>query len=581
MLGGGLFLLTHFIPYYSPFILPSLDLLNIGATLNYLSNPDNFQGNGIVSTVYGPLRWTAPVYYYTAYGLTAFVSSIQVPKIMGLISGALAFLLAGGRWKGTEDYLRAITILVIFSHAGGSINPLLGEKRSFTLPIVLFLVHPWFNQRLIIRLLFLAISTGLYPPAAVIFLSYVILSYLLDSDAPIRRWNPIRQIGYLSLHFVVVLAVMMPYLMNALMGMFESVSVDVIRQAEFSLLSPGLNLIYGSHGALFTKDSTALMFFVFLGFCALMYVSFWLDNREFTIPKPCLYLVGTSLSLWLLSHLFHPLLYQPSRYSRVALIVAILMTWTRNLQGMGHVLRRFNHQYPLFRMVTQGVLLASLVLYLRYLWLNPSVFHRGYMLDYDVYGGIVVGILWMLATIEVVSRLRDIWLVTAVSLGLLVFSFPHYFGNYHKYESTRTIIKPYYEELFEAVGTLPRDAVIAGESTLMNWIPAFGQREVYFNHKRNTVKFVCDRDRAFEDVYYARSPETILDYLENTPVSHIVLIREHLDYERYFYRCDKHQLYGSDDFVLDRHFPSATWHHGRDVYLLSRETLRNIFEEER
>jgi hypothetical protein len=117
-------------------------------------------------------------------------------------------------------------------------------------------------------------------------------------------------------------------------------------------------------------------------------------------------------------------------------------------------------------------------------------------------------------------------------------------------------------DVYEFVGSLPEDAVLAGDPVLMSGIPLFSQRGVLFrdlhpNINPNAPIYIMD----YFDALYAESGETVLNFCRRYEINYLVLDRadftpEYLSQGNFFYQPYndriEEMIAGRSNFVLPR-----------------------------
>jgi hypothetical protein len=115
-------------------------------------------------------------------------------------------------------------------------------------------------------------------------------------------------------------------------------------------------------------------------------------------------------------------------------------------------------------------------------------------------------------------------------------------------------------EVYEFVGSLPKDAVLAGDPVVMSGIPLFSGRNVLFrdlhpNINPNAPIYILD----YFDAQYAESGEAVLNFCQRYKISHLVLDVEDFDPDHlaegdFFYQPWNDRIVetvaGRSDFVL-------------------------------
>jgi hypothetical protein len=123
-------------------------------------------------------------------------------------------------------------------------------------------------------------------------------------------------------------------------------------------------------------------------------------------------------------------------------------------------------------------------------------------------------------------------------------------------------------DVYEFVGSLPKDAVLAGDPVVMSGIPLFSQRSVLFrdlhpNINPNAPIYILD----YFDAQYAESGEAVLNFCQRYKISHLVLDvgdfdPDHLARGEFFYQPWNDRIVetiaGRSDFFLPQVTPVFT-----------------------
>lgn len=578
---GIVYILIHFFPYLDPMVIPSSDYANLGTTFSYLQNPANFQGEGIVSSVYANLQRASYLYYFIGDQLTALLEPLQIPKVYGLVFGIATFLLAGGRWNDWTDGLKAVLITVVFIHLTGSVNPMVGNKRSITLPVLLFAVHPW-SQNMVARLFVLALACAVYPQAGLLFMGYYLMRFLTSHQPfPTDQSLPER-VGNLATHGLIFMLALSPMVYDTFISSGSSMAHDMaaplLERWESGSRSlwdswKGLYLITiaGARSAFFRIPSTIVSWAVFtvlsLGGYLLVKRYKW---DTFTIKNTTKHLIATGFVLWFLAHLTHPLIHHPFKYTRVTFLLGAMLVFTNNLSAITQSLYHLLTRSSILRNSSAILSVIAVLGFTFSLWWFPGVWTRGNTSIHVFWPGIVTGLIIFGTGLSFV-RPRPITVYGLCLLMVGLFFYPHSFGHYSKHQSKYRHLTDYHG-VYDTIRSLPATTTIAGPPAYMDWIPVFGRREIYFNKNRRSIATVCQRIKQFRKVYFAQSPSLIKDYLFQHPIDYVLIDRA-MFRGKPFSGCRGSERVVSRNFVLDRTFPDARWTHGNRFYLVSRETL--------
>jgi hypothetical protein len=180
-----------------------------------------------------------------------------------------------------------------------------------------------------------------------------------------------------------------------------------------------------------------------------------------------------------------------------------------------------------------------------------------------------VGLLIWGLGLRVTRRKGPFFLVVVLSLFIMVV--PHGFGLFHDSARSEGAEQAQWA-LLRAIGQTRPGSVIAGPAPLLNAVPAYASRDVYFNQSRESISKICRRSQDFTPVYFAPDRRSVVEYFKETPVTHIVVNRRFYGDRRY-YECGGYRLFTGIDPFLDRSFESLTWSRGDWIYLISREDL--------
>lgn len=114
--------------------------------------------------------------------------------------------------------------------------------------------------------------------------------------------------------------------------------------------------------------------------------------------------------------------------------------------------------------------------------------------------------------------------------------------------------------IYEFVGSLPKDTILAGDPVIMSGIPLFSQRSVLFrdlmpNSHPSAPIFIRD----FFDAQYAESSNVVLDFCQRYQISYLVVdsrefTSDYLDRKEFFYQPYNDEIVamvaGRSNFVL-------------------------------
>lgn len=562
--------LVHQLPFFAPY-QPHTDdyTYNLHLIQQWL-HPGSFQGNLLSQHVWAEHTTLAPVYYFgMVFPLSELLPSQSVMPLVGLVFGVLLVLAAGQRWTKSEDYVRAVLVTLVLLHV--PYGPLEAHRRSFV-PVALA-VFFWINRCEAPRRhgVLLAVTAGIYPPAALLLLAGLGLDVLTRADGlrgAVRRTR--RTLVPLSL---VVLLVLSPYLVNRL----GPGTADPSRWA--SDLSYALNGPLAVFRTFVAPDSGALFstlggFGVCLvGGALVLLERFVLGRDRFRLRRDYGLMVLGALGLWALAHLVHPLLYHPVKYTRSTLLIVGWMIAAENFPALVRTLRnRWGGTVPT---VTSAGIAAAAAGGWAFLRLTPEAFRADLVVLSP--GTAWTGGLLFLPLLAGVSLLpainrpaRDLrCLLLAFGLGLFLF-FPHCPVQCDRYGEDNHPIR-HYRGLFESLRATPAGSTVAGPPDLMDPIPGYGARPVHLMHELKRLPEVCRRMQSFARTYYAGSHEHVVRYLTRRNIDYLLV-------EVDAFESDPIPDCGANvpvnpDAVLNRTHPDPTWAIPGEYYLLSTDEL--------
>ncbi len=585
LLLAGLYILAHLVPYSSIYASPNDDVANVLPVMFELHSPGLYPGGELAEYLHSLFLRTAPVYFYLlAYPIGLIVHPAHAMNLLGVLFSLLLFGFAGGTWESGEDWLRGILEGIVFLHLSMEVNPLLGMMRSF---LVVALAAVFWIQQGKSRWLFpvlILISSGVYPPAGLLVITYVFLRQLIEGGRDGWSGKTVRYLSVCALSFLLPL---IPYLTNLLFPT-RSWASHWVKSIGYELGSlPGIlnTFVVGwGPGSLFMTPSTrtATVVFSILGLVQFLF----LGRKKYRFRDSLKYLLGACLFLWLLSHLLHPHLYQPNRYTRAVLPFVACVLFADNLFGFSDRLTRTTRPFPVVRWLLVGFSAIPALVYGAWRLTHPY----GTITNIHFLGGFYMGHSWpgfvfglplvlcaMFVPPDVLwsNRVRG---TASVAVLVLLLFYPHCWVDCPRYSERGRPIGEY-RELFKYLHATPTDTRVAGPPSLMDPVLAFGRRGVPFRHEQNDLQFVCRRMREFAGIYYASKPDPIHRYLRSHEIDYL-LVDLSVFRNRNLKRCGA-PLPENTTPILDRPFPTAEWSLGDELYLVSADGLRRALREHR
>jgi hypothetical protein len=317
----------------------------------------------------------------------------------------------------------------------------------------------------------------------------------------------------------------------------------------------------------FDIGADVLNFSVLLLFGVLVYLVVGPQSLR-RLPSPFWYLLIASIlmyvvSLFALSQLSTTTLYLPSRYTRGTLVLVALcfvgVNWADFWDGAPGWLHRNGRLFAFF-VISLGVTLVAGYMLFPSFPLVPTLL----LADVSLRGMLAIlgggFLVWVLRyPVSTILGQGNVWKKIVRGIGLLAVCVVTALSGaaYIRMLETKPINpSPAERDVYEFVSTLPKEAMLAGESDVMTGIPLFSKRAVLFRRlfPREDAPIV-----EFFDVQYAESPQVVLDFCERYGVDYLVIDSavfspDYLAREDFFYQPYNDEIVklvaGHSDFVL-------------------------------
>jgi hypothetical protein len=509
------------------------------------------------------------------YALLFYLASFVIDHIW--LSKLLIFVLMpicvtylfklGKLVRGDLSAISLSLVFVFFSLASrDSVSVASGLQRAFAVPLLIVFMYSMVREQYILAGLMIVMSALFYWPnfpltVLAYGLSLIKVRPRLKMSLDISRSKLLPLLGSLLLS-------------TLLIALQVASEPDVLGSRDVPVLQDPSHQTGGAtpmfisfpwlgRGGVFETGNDVLSFIALLGLGVLVYKT--VGRRSWQrLPDPCWHLVAAGAimylaSFFLLFGLSSLLLYLPSRYTRSTLFLFAIcyvgLNWGEFLEKGPDWFRRNARLLVFFAVSLIVALVATYLLFPARLLLLPLLWFMGLILSgaAAVLGG--SSLFWLITR----SRLRGasrFAVALAVGLVIVLASVLH-IGKL----GAKTINPSAAErEVYEFVGSLPKDAVLVGDPVVMSGIPLFSGRNVLFrdlhpNINPNAPIYILD----YFDAQYAESGEAVLNFCQRYKISHLVLDVEDFDPDHlaegdFFYQPWNDRIVetvaGRSDFVL-------------------------------
>lgn len=590
----GLLVVGHLVPYFPRYALPHPDYGNVMHVLNFLKEPGLFAGDRLTQLVGKFSTTTAPVYFFgIAHPLNLLLPTKWVLFVIGAFITGLATFFAGDNWKTRTNLVIAVLTLFVLLHV--TVSPLEGNRRSFTAVFLLAALwledHGSFTGKILVT----AIAAGVYPPAALLIMTYF---GLRNTEAFYRGSKPFSgvlfRVGALTVTFLLVVS---PYLFELFSpGGTTNFSGEIINlegTSNFSRISMPLRynldsinefiqtFIVGIEGQVYTRGALfrdQLNFDFFLAMLTVLIMECMILGRDFQLKGRYVFLAIASLALWGLAHLVHPLIYHPFKYTRVSLLLAALLPFAENLPPMASVIRRKFSQLKGLRLMflllgvwilgiwSLVVVFPSKFSFLRVFGLVGLNWWK-FVFSLPIFFVLLIGVPQSWKNPEYRGLVAGLILLTLMLL-------PHPVTSIQFNGLTLDDLGG----LYETVGHSPPGTKVAGPPVFhMDFIPAFSKRGVYSSGNLTMIDSVCDRNRKFWNIYFSESSRKILSFMRQNDIDYLLvdrtILREKTPYGSL--RC-KITVDMPENPYLNRTFSDAPWRRNNRLYLITPKSLKPV-----
>lgn len=578
---------AHLIPYTNTYVIPHNDYLNVIEVLDFLLSPESFPEESITEAQAFKHTQTAPIYYYAiALPLAYILPAKWVLLSIGFTISCFCAYYTGYPWNKKRHFLYAV--LIVFILLNVYLSPLEGNRRSFTAFFLLAALwlgndpdYPWI-------LFFVALSAGIYPPAALILMVYF---GLLEIRNHIYGQTPLVNVATRSGGMLLVsLLVLSPYWLNAffLSPDLQDLSVPELAYEMNSIHDFIDTFFFGENlqhrGALLRKPfDTHLFFFGIL----LVGLEFLVLGKKFTFRTRYGLLALASILLWALAHVTHPLIYQPVKYTRLSLLLVVFLLFVTNLPDTTNYLRKRFYDPTSVRILLYFLAGWQFILWMSFefsfldsalvrSWTGiPNIWIKFFLLL-----PIFLVILIALPNLSGRTAIRSL-VASLVLFGGIFYPFDHgrtdvALKKLKKFELDFRVtdLSGLYDHLKKKT---PSQATIAGPPYLMTAVQPFGKRIAYVSTRRTGLPGVCRRYRQVWKVYFTGDPDHLLDFMRKNNIDRFLVDRKFYQLNWFVgnLRC-LDQLLVSKEPVLDRDFQDALWSIKERYYLIDKNLISSL-----
>lgn len=412
-----------------------------------------------------------------------------------------------------------------------AMSPVTGLQRGFAIPILIVFVYYMIREQYIGASLMIVMSALIYWPNFPLVvltygLSFIIIKPRFKLSLDISRAKLLPFIGSLLLSILLLIP-----LLIVEFQLFVPRDVPTLQDPNYQsegAASMWISFPWLGRAGIFNIGADVINFLVLLILGFLVYKSVGRKSLQ-RVPKECWHLLIAAAIMYVASIfvfivLSSSALYQPSRYTRTVLILIPILFLGLNWKAfLEKAPIWFRSKAPLIIFFITSLTLAFGAVYLIFpnrLLLVPLFWFLGWILSgiSAVLG--VGGLFWLF-------RGTKRWLgmpklaANFFVIGIIIAS-----GTFYMRWLGVRMMNPSEAErsIYEFVGSLPKDSVLAGNPIIMSGIPLFSQRSVLFRDlipsiHPNAAIFIQD----FFDAQYAESPEVVLGFCQRHQISYLVV----------------------------------------------------------
>lgn len=416
----------------------------------------------------------------------------------------------------------AIGFVLLNLASDTSLSVLTGLQRGFALSLMIALLHCLSVGRFGGALVVMGLSAAIYPPvfalgAATWGLS--MLRTLFKGSGKLKVAGP--SFTYLILAGLLGTVILVPYLVARFHGSTQVVTpasggVPLLQNPTYS--AGGRRPLFDlfpliGRGGLVNKYVDAFHILILVTVAWLIYKN--LGRQALRIPTVMWDFLWASLIMFALSWAAALLagsfiLYLPSRYTRVGLVLFLLYFVTLNLPSAWRKIRT-NPFYCFAGLAVAAAAMISLV----------AIANRvGVRLAASALGVVCVTLAGLLMAR---SRVFSVPLASRISWGVVITCLLLSWAVYARRVSAASFLNPPPEEreLLETIATLPKDAMIGGTPCAIDNVPLFAGRQILFGCER--VSDDAELTRSGLRAYYSSDPGELLGFCRTYGVDYLVI----------------------------------------------------------
>ncbi|MBN1221443.1 MAG: hypothetical protein JXM69_21160 [Anaerolineae bacterium] len=579
--------------------------------------PDYSQGYTLVRLPWAdvPVTFKSLGYGLLFYGASFFITPILFSKLLPFLLAPVTVLYLFAFGQSLHNRMAGIILamgFLFFNLASSSaISMANGLQRSFAMTLIVMLIFYVYHQKYMATLIVMLLSALIYPPAFV-FGGIIWCANVLKANWPLRKM-PLTEagLGYLIMSFCIGVLILSPVVFAQTTGIFGSEQPKNVNQEQ--TMATLETAWYFWDRPEYRKGGAAPLFIIFpvvgrgglvdlgedlVNLCIFAVIGGLIylvrGRKALDLPDVVWETLWGSLILFTLSWLViwlvgSPLLYWPSRYTRVGLFMFGSMFVLLNMASFVKEVTSLIRQKPqklLWLIVGIEILVVSLVIWYPSEWTMIRGFNMKWLL---LLTGLLCGILGSAVirkpghSLPNISEKKQSFAVRVlIGLGAVLFLLG--WAIYTPIFTEVSYLNPNQAEraLFQFLETLPEDIWLAGTPCALDSVPLFAKRQALFSCEYNkTVPVILGALRA----YYSDDPQVITNFCRNHNIDYLVVdlntySPQYLDEGQLFFEPYNQQLLeeitGQESFFLADVPEEIKIFQTDNVYVISCDALNRI-----